>query len=478
MTVITRFAPSPTGYLHIGGARTAIYNWLYARKYQGKFLLRVEDTDMARHDNNAVQAIFDGLEWLGLDWDDEVVFQSGRRGRHAEVAQALIDAGQAYYCYASQDELEHMREQARREGRTAVYDRRWRDADPAEAPPDIAPCVRIKAPLEGEIVIQDRVQGEIRIQAGNLDDFVILRSDGTPTYMLSVVVDDHDMGVSHVIRGDDHLNNASRQAVIYKAMGWSLPEFAHIPLILASDGSKLSKRHGAVSVTAYRDMGYLPEAMCNYLLRLGWGYGDREIIPRDEAIQLFDIDDVSKGAARFDFEKLDSINAHYLRESDHARLANLVCAIFEQRGLRHDETVQNRLIQHMQELTSRSKTLMQVADDSEFYAKEPPYDLDDGALQKLSNDEALTVLRRLRKEMEQLEPFESDAIQGLCKQVAGELAGGKMGRVGMPLRAALTGKASSPSIFTAAAVLGREACLQRIDHALQKYDNDIQQKAQ
>jgi glutamyl-tRNA synthetase len=372
-----------------------------------------------------------------------------------------------------------MREQARQNGLNSNYDRRWRDADPAEAPSDIAPCVRIKAPLEGEIVIHDRVQGEIRIEAANLDDFVILRSDGTPTYMLSAVVDDHDMGVSHVIRGDDHLNNASRQAIIYKAMGWDLPDFAHIPLILASDGAKMSKRHGAVSVTAYRDMGYLPEAMCNYLLRLGWGHGDREIIPREEAIELFDIDDVSKGAARFDFEKLDSINAHYLREADHTRLAGLVCAIFEKRGLQHDEVVQNRLIAHMEELTSRSKTLCQVAEDSEFYAKEPPLDFDDGAAQKLSSDEALAVLKRLRQELEQLETFESDAIQGLCKQIAGELTDGKMGRVGMPLRAALTGTTSSPSIFTAAAVLGRQACLQRIDYALNKYDNGFhQQQAQ
>ncbi|PCI29983.1 glutamate--tRNA ligase, partial [Candidatus Kaiserbacteria bacterium] len=322
MTVVTRFAPSPTGFLHIGGARTALYNWLYAKHTGGKFLLRIEDTDRERSTPEAVDAIFDGLNWLGLTADEEPTFQFSRRDRHAEVAQKLLDAGKAYYCYCSQEELTEMREKARAEGRPMKYDGTWRDRDPSEAPEGVKPVVRVKAPQEGDAVINDQVQGEVRVGNEQLDDYVILRGDGTPTYMLSVVVDDHDMGVTNVIRGDDHLTNAFRQKVIYDAMGWDVPTFAHIPLIHGPDGAKLSKRHGALGVEAYRDeMGFLPEAINNYLLRLGWGHGDDEVISTEQAIEWFDITDVGKGAARFDFAKLTNLNGVYLRQADDTRLA-------------------------------------------------------------------------------------------------------------------------------------------------------------
>ncbi|HRC27586.1 MAG TPA: glutamate--tRNA ligase, partial [Alphaproteobacteria bacterium] len=317
MTVVTRFPPSPTGFMHIGTARTALFNWLYARRYGGQFLFRVEDTDRERHSEEAVQAIFNGLRWLELDWDNEdVPSQFARRDRHAEIAHQLLAAGKAYRCYCTPDELEDMRTKAREEGRSAFYDRRWRDRPPEEAPAGVKPVVRIKAPLNGQSVVEDRVQGTVKVDNQTLDDFILLRSDGTPTYMLAVVVDDHDMGVTHVIRGDDHLNNTFRQNVIYDAMGWSTPVYAHLPLILGPDGAKLSKRHGAQSVEEYRDMGYLPEAMRNYLLRLGWGHGDDEIIPTDQAVAWFDLDGVGKSPSRFDFAKLENLNAHYMKEAD------------------------------------------------------------------------------------------------------------------------------------------------------------------
>ncbi|MBC7135504.1 MAG: glutamate--tRNA ligase, partial [Oceanibaculum nanhaiense] len=331
MTVVTRFAPSPTGFLHIGGGRTALFNWLYARHTGGKFLLRIEDTDRARSTEDAVQAIFDGLKWLGLDWDDEAVMQFARAGRHAEVAHELLAQGKAYRCYASPEELTAMREQAKAEGRPVRYDGRWRDRPDSDAPAGVAPVIRLKAPQTGQTIIQDMVQGEVTVANEQLDDFVLLRGDGTPTYMLSVVVDDHDMGITHVIRGDDHLNNAFRQTQLYQAMGWDVPHFAHIPLIHGPDGAKLSKRHGALGVEAYRDMGFLPEAMRNYLLRLGWGHGDEEIIPTDKAIEWFDLDAVGRSASRFDMAKLENLNAHYLREADDTRLATLILPMLEEK---------------------------------------------------------------------------------------------------------------------------------------------------
>src|SRR6202171_5146316 len=323
MSVVVRFAPSPTGFLHIGGARTALFNWLFARHHRGKFLLRIEDTDRLRSTREAVAAIVDGLDWLGLSWDDEIVYQSARVARHAEVARQLLAAGGAYHCYCTPAELEAMRERARAEKRSIRYDGTWRDHDPSEAPPGVPPVIRLKASQQGSTTICDHVQGEVTVANTELDDLIILRADGTPTYNLSVVVDDHDMGITHVIRGDDHLNNAFRQTQIYRALDWPVPEFAHVPLIHGADGAKLSKRHGAVGVEAYREMGYLPEALRNYLMRLGWSHGDDEIISTEDAIRWFDIADVGRGAARFDQAKLDSINAHYIREADDVRLLGL-----------------------------------------------------------------------------------------------------------------------------------------------------------
>ena len=329
MTVVTRFAPSPTGFLHIGGARTALFNWLFARHHGGTFLLRIEDTDRARSTEAAVEAILDGLKWLELDWDGDAVSQFQRRDRHAEVAHQMMAAGHAYRCYASPEELEAMRAEQKAAGQPMRYDGRWRDRDPAEAPAGISPVIRLKAPQEGETVLADHVQGEVRVQNAQLDDMVLLRADGTPTYMLSVVVDDHDMNVTHVIRGDDHLTNTFRQIQIYRAMGWDLPQFAHIPLIHGADGAKLSKRHGALGVDAYRDMGYLPEAVRNYLLRLGWGHGDDEIISTEQAIEWFDLGGIGRSPSRFDFAKLDNLNAHYMRLADDARLVSLIVPLIE-----------------------------------------------------------------------------------------------------------------------------------------------------
>src|SRR5216684_692233 len=329
MAVVVRFAPSPTGFLHIGGARTALFNWLFAQHHGGTFLLRIEDTDRQRSTKEAVDAIIDGLSWLKLDWDGDIVMQSARSPRHAEVARQLLATGNAYYCYCTPDELEAMREKARAEGRPVRYDGTWRDRDPKAAPPGVKPAIRLKAPQTGETVIHDHVQGTVTVANAQLDDLIILRSDGTPTYNLSVVVDDHDMGITDVIRGDDHLNNAFRQTQIYRALGWAVPEFAHVPLIHGPDGAKLSKRHGALGVDAYRDMGYLPEALRNYLLRLGWGHGDAEIISTAQAIEWFDVDGIGRAAARFDFAKLDSVNGHYIRAADDARLVALIAPRLE-----------------------------------------------------------------------------------------------------------------------------------------------------
>src|SRR5215467_7327286 len=328
-TVVTRFAPSPTGFLHIGGARTALFNWLFARHHGGRFMLRIEDTDRARSTPEAVTAIIDGLEWLGLSWDGEIVHQFARASRHAEVARQLLSAGQAYYCYCTPEELEAMRERARAEKRSVRYDGTWRDRNPSEAPPGVPPAIRLKAPQQGSTTIRDRVQGEVTVANTELDDLIILRADGTPTYNLSVVVDDHDMAITHVIRGDDHLNNAFRQTQIYRALDWPVPEFAHVPLIHGPDGTKMSKRHGAVGIDAYRDLGYLPEALRNYLLRLGWSHGDDEIISTEQAIAWFDLDAVGRAPARFDFAKLDNLNGYYIRIATDEQLSDLVARRLE-----------------------------------------------------------------------------------------------------------------------------------------------------
>src|SRR5438128_11021620 len=380
-TIVTRFAPSPTGFLHIGGARTALFNWLYARGRVGKMLLRIEDTDRERSTQAAIDAILDGLTWLGLHWDGDTVYQFSRSERHREVAHALLEAGRAYRCYATPEELAEMREKARSEGRAKLYDGRWRDRDPSEAPPGVEPAIRLKAPIEGETAIEDAVQGRVVWQNKDLDDLVLLRSDGTPTYMLAVVVDDRDMGVSHVIRGDDHLTNAARQKQIYEAFGWPVPVMAHIPLIHGPDGAKLSKRHGALGVDAYRAMGYLPEALRNYLVRLGWSHGDDEIMSSTQMIDWFDIDDVNKGAARFDFAKLESLNGHYIRQADDGELVSQFESVLDyvpdgaELKAKLNDTTRGQLLRAMPSLKERAKTLIELISGAYFIFADRPLEI-------------------------------------------------------------------------------------------------------
>jgi glutamyl-tRNA synthetase len=464
MTVVTRFAPSPTGFLHIGGARTALFNWLFARHHGGVFRLRIEDTDRARSTDAAKAAILEGLSWLDLAWDGEVVYQSQRAPRHVEAAKSLLEAGLAYRCYATPEELAEMREAARAAGRSTSYDGRWRDRDPREAPAGIDPAIRLKAPRTGRTVIRDAVQGEVTVASDQLDDMVLLRADGTPTYMLSVVIDDHDMGVTHVIRGDDHLTNTFRQAQLYAALGWSAPRFAHIPLIHGPDGAKLSKRHGALGVDAYRTMGYLPEAVCNYLLRLGWAHGDDEIISRAQAIEWFDLDAVGRSPARFDFAKLESLNAHYIRESDDERLVDLISAFLAEAGETVDKSAKAVLIRAMPSLKQRAKTIVELSDNASFLVKRRPIPIDDKATKFLTG-EPRDTLARLLPVLETVEPWTEAALEEAVRRFADEEGVG-LGKVAQPLRAALTGATKSPGIFDVLAALGRDASLGRLADAL------------
>lgn len=470
MTVITRFAPSPTGFLHIGGARTALFNWLFAKHHQrhgdgGKFLLRIEDTDRKRSTQEAVDAIFDGLSWLGLDWDGEAISQFSRGERHREVVEQMLAAGHAYKCYCSPEELTEMREQARAEGRKMLYDGRWRDRDPSDAPTGVDPVVRLKAPQSGETVINDRVQGRVAVANETLDDMILLRADGSPTYMLAVVVDDHDMAITHVIRGDDHFTNAYRQTQIFNAMGWDVPEFAHIPLIHGADGAKLSKRHGALGVDAYRNMGLLADAICNYLMRLGWSHGDDEIISRDQAIEWFDLSAVNKGAARFDMDKLTALNAHYIQASDDAQLASqLMPQLAEKLGDTMAPNAEERVRNGLPGLKPRAKTLLDLVEKAEIYACSRPLAVDEKA-RKLLDADAIARLAALRQELAALDAWKEDALEVAVKAFA-EKVEIKMGMVAQPLRAALTGTTASPGIFEVLAVLGRDEALGRIDDAL------------
>lgn len=464
--VVTRFAPSPTGFLHIGGARTALFNWLFARHHGGKFLLRIEDTDRARSTDAAIDAIIDGLRWLDLDWDGEAVFQFARAARHAEVANQLLASGHAYRCYATPQELEAMREAQRAAKQPMRYDGRWRDRDPSEAPAGAPHVIRLKAPREGSVTIDDRVQGPVTVNNEELDDFILLRSDGTPTYMLSVVVDDFDMGITHVIRGDDHLNNAFRQLVLIRAMGWREPVYAHVPLIHGSDGAKLSKRHGALGVDAYRDeMGYLPEAIGNYLLRLGWGHGDDEIISRKEAIAWFDLDAVGRSPSRFDFKKLENINGHYLREADDARLAGITAPMIEARiGRNLSDSEHETLIRAMASLKPRTKSTIGLAEGAMFLFEARPLVLDEGAKALLEGDAAV-LLESVSSALGGSSDWDEAALETAVRQVA-ENAGLGLGKVAQPLRAALTGRTTSPGIFDVLLLLGREESLARIGDAL------------
>jgi glutamyl-tRNA synthetase len=465
MSVVTRFAPSPTGFLHIGGARTALFNWLYARHHGGRFLLRIEDTDRARSTAAAIEAIFDGLRWLGLEGDEPPVFQSAHLARHAEIARMLLGQGRAYNCYCTPDELEAMRARARAEGRTIGYDGRCRDLAPAEARPGVPPVIRLKAPREGETVIDDAVQGIVRSANSQLDDMVLLRSDGTPTYMLSVVVDDHDAGISHVMRGDDHLTNAFRQTQIYRALDWTPPLFAHIPLIHGPDGAKLSKRHGAVGVEAYRDQGFLPEAMRNYLLRLGWSHGDEEIISTEQAIAWFDLGGVNKGAARFDLARLTSLNAHYLRQMDAHDLVTLIAPRLEAEGCVIDDAARARLAAGMPGLKPRATTLVDLAASAKFYVAARPLVLSEQAV-RLLDAAARARLEDLRPALEAVEVWNEQALEEAVRHHA-EASGSKLGQVAQPLRAALTGSTTSPGMFEVMAVLGQHEALARLADAIE-----------
>jgi len=465
-TVVTRFAPSPTGFLHIGGGRTALFNWLYARKRGGKMLLRIEDTDRERSTDAAITAILDGLKWLGIEWDGETVYQFQNAARHREVAEQMLADGKAYRCYATAEELTQMREAAKAEGRAVRYDGRWRDRDPSEAPAGAKPVIRLRAPQTGETVIEDQVQGRVVWQNENLDDLVLLRSDGNPTYMLAVVVDDHDMGVTHVIRGDDHLINAARQKHIYDALGWTVPVMAHIPLIHGPDGSKLSKRHGALGVDAYRAMGYLPEALRNYLVRLGWSHGDQEIFSTEEMIAEFDLPAIGRSAARFDFAKLESLNGHYIRNADDAALLaafeDVLQFIPNGAAIRDklNDTTRAQLLAAMPGLKERAKTIVELIDSSNFIFADRPLELEPKAAAVLTPD-TRKLIGELRAVLETVSPWASDTAEAAMRTFA-EAKNLKLGAIAQPLRVALTGRTTSPGIFDVLAVLGRETCLDRL----------------
>jgi len=465
--VVTRFAPSPTGFLHIGGARTALFNWLFARKHGGRMLLRIEDTDRERSTDAAIAAILDGLSWLNLDWDGDVIYQFSRAERHREVAEQLVAAGKAYRCYATPEELAEMREKARAEGRTRLYNGLWRDRDPGEAPTGIKPTIRLKAPQTGETVIEDQVQGRVAWQNENLDDLVLLRGDGNPTYMLAVVVDDHDMGVTHVIRGDDHLINAARQKQIYEALGWDVPIMSHIPLIHGPDGSKLSKRHGALGVEAYRAMGYLPAALRNYLVRLGWSHGDQEIFSTEEMIAAFDLSGIGRSAARFDFAKLASLNGHYMRQTDDQSLVSLFEDFLGHTAdgatlkAKLNPATRAQLLQAMPSLKERAKTLVDLIDAVYFIFADRPIEIEPKA-QALLTPENRALLAKLKAVLGAVTPWSGATTEAAVRAFA-EQNDLKLGAIAQPLRAALTGRTTSPGIFEVLAVLGRQECLSRLE---------------
>ena len=463
--IVTRFAPSPTGFLHIGGARTALFNWLYAKAKGGRMLLRIEDTDRQRSTQEAIAAIIEGLTWIGIDWDGDVVYQFARADRHRQAVEEMLARGNAYPCFATPAELDEMRETARKEGRPPRYDGRWRDRDPSEYPTDRKPVIRLKAPQDGVTVIEDQVQGTVTFPNKDLDDLVLLRSDGNPTYMLAVVVDDHDMGVTNIIRGDDHLTNAARQTQIYRALGWDVPSMAHIPLIHGPDGAKLSKRHGALGVDAYRDMGYLPAALRNYLVRLGWSHGDQEVFSTEEMVSFFDLDRVGRSAARFDFQKLENLNGQYMRASSDADLMAAVELLVPHlpdakvRLARMTEERRAQLLAAMPGLKERAKTLVELLDSAEFIFAERPLPIEDKAAALLT-DEARGHLGKLVPLLEAVE-WTAAATENAVRTYA-TTAGVKLGAVAQPLRAALTGRTTSPPIFDVLTVLGRAESIARL----------------
>ena len=470
--VVTRFAPSPTGYLHIGGARTALFNWLYARRMGGRMLLRIEDTDRERSTQGAIDAILDGMSWLGLDWDGDVVFQYARAERHREVAASLLASGNAYRCYATPEELTQMREQARAAGKPLRYDGRWRDRDPSDAPAGVKPVIRLRAPSEGETVVDDAVQGRVTWANRDLDDLVLLRSDGNPTYMLAVVVDDHDMGVTQVIRGDDHLTNAARQSQIFAALGWEVPRMAHIPLIHGADGAKLSKRHGALGVDAYRDLGYLPAALRNYLVRLGWSHGDQEVFTTEEMVAAFDLKAIGRSPARFDFAKLENLNGFYIRGAADGDLVDAIERILPNVGPERSLAVplapdlREKLVAAMPGLKERAKTLIELLDSAYYLTAARPLVPDERAAALLT-DEARARLAAILPALEALPEWNATTTEAAVRLFA-ETEGLKLGQVAQPLRAALTGRTTSPPLFDVMAVLGRAESLARLADRITK----------
>ena len=465
MTVVTRFAPSPTGFLHIGGARTALFNWLFARHHNGSFLLRIEDTDRKRSTNEAVEAIVDGIKWMGIDWDGDAISQFSRVGEHRKVIKKLLADGKAYKCYSTPEELTKMREKAIAEGRPIRYDGYWRDKSNADAPSDIDPVVRLKATQKGETEITDLVQGKVKVSNDQMDDMVLMRRDGTPTYMLAVVVDDHDMGITHVIRGDDHLTNTFRQHQIYTALGWKAPKFSHIPLIHGSDGVKLSKRHGALGVEHYRDNGFLPDALRNYLLRLGWAHGDDEIISTKQAIEWFDLSAVGKSPSRFDITKLTSLNAKYLRETSSTLLADMIEPTLGKRlGRDLSEEEKSRIIVGLDGLKERAKTVVELAHSAFFYIEPRPITLNEKAINAIAMG-GMDKIRSLRDKLHSLTEWTRDALETTINDLAKD-EGIKLGGFAQPLRASLSGSETSPGIFDIMEVLGRDETLGRLDDVL------------
>ncbi|MEP3048007.1 MAG: glutamate--tRNA ligase [Roseibium sp.] len=465
--IVTRFAPSPTGFLHIGGARTALFNWLFAKHSGGKMLLRIEDTDQARSTQEAVDALKDGLSWLGLGWDGDPISQFSRVDRHKEVVEQMVANGTAYHCYCSQEEVAAMREKARAEGHPPRYDGTWRNRDASEAPAGVDPVVRLKAPKDGETVVHDMVQGEVVIPNKDLDDMILLRSDGTPTYMLAVVVDDHDMGISHIIRGVDHLTNAARQILIFKANGWDVPKMAHIPLIHGPDGAKLSKRHGATGAEAYRAMGYLPQAMRNYLARLGWSHGDEEIMSLDDMIKWFGMDAVGQSASRFDFKKLENLNGHYMRATDDADLLDHWKAYlsYADNGAAvlywlADAANAQTALTALPGLKERAKTLVDLTESASYLWRQRPLDTDEKA-EKILNEDAKSILGELHDVLAAATEWSAEPLETAVKAYAEE-KDLKLGKVAQPLRAALTGRGTSPGIYDVLIALGRDESLARI----------------
>jgi glutamyl-tRNA synthetase len=461
--VVTRFAPSPTGFLHIGGARTALFNWLHAKHHGGTFLLRIEDTDRARSTPEATRAILDGLTWLGLDWDGEAVSQASRAERHAEAARAMLAAGTAYRCYATQEEIEAFRAEARAAGRPPLFRSPWRDADQKDAP-DRPFVVRLRAARAGETAVDDLVQGRVVWRNETLDDLVLLRSDGTPTYMLAVVVDDHDMGVTHVIRGDDHLTNTARQSLIYRALGWELPAFAHIPLIHGPDGAKLSKRHGALGVDAYARMGFLPAAMRNYLARLGWSHGDSEVFTTDQAIAWFTVEDVGKAPARFDLKRLENLSGQHIRAMADAALLHEVERYVAEQQLEPLTALQReRMLRAMPGIKERSKTMVEILAMAHFLLAERPFAPDEAAARQL-DPVSRGMLARLTSQLQHVS-WTAEALEAQVRRFA-EAEQLSLGKVAQPIRAALTGRTISPSVFDMMEIIGPEESLARLEDCI------------